>query len=98
MSDTFPNLQGFCGSYFHQDWGLDDPTAEAVVDRYICDATPEEVQQLASEIATFLRLEMSEKERAAVLDGFGCGYYPPGDGVSYSEWPRQVHKLLIGER
>ncbi len=94
----FPNFYGMCGCYFHQDWDMDDPTAEAVVRRYMRDADPQEVQRVAVEIDDFLRIEMTEEERRAILDKFGCEYYPPGDGLSYSEWLRQVHDLLTSKR
>jgi hypothetical protein len=98
MKTRFPNLYRMCGCYFHQDWDMDDPTAEAVVRRYIRDADPQEVQRVAAEIDDFLRIEMTEEERRAVLDRFACEYYPLGDGLSYSDWLRQVHDLLTGKR
>jgi hypothetical protein len=97
MKARFPNLHGMCG-YFHQDWNVDDPTAEAVVRRYMREAAPEEVNRVAAEIENLLRIEMTEEERRAVVDKFGCEYYPPGDDLSYSEWLRQVHDLLTGKR
>jgi hypothetical protein len=98
MKARFPNLSGICGCYFHQDWDMDDPTAEAVVRRYMRDADPQEVQRVAAEIDDFLRIEMTEEERRAVLDKFGCEYYPPGDELTYSEWLRQVHDILTGKK
>lgn len=98
MKARFPNLHGLCGSYFHQDWGADDPTADAVVCRYVRDADPPEIQQVAAEIDDFLGIEMTEEERRGVLDMFNCGYYPPGDGLSYSEWLTQVRDILTSSR
>jgi hypothetical protein len=98
MKSRFPNLYGMCSCYFHQDWDLDDPTAEAVIRRYIRDADPHEVQRVAAEIDEFLRVEMTEEKRRAILDKFGCEYFPPGDELSYSEWLRQVRDLLTGKK
>jgi hypothetical protein len=98
MQTRFPNLNGMCGCYFHQDWVVDDPTAEAVVRRYMREADPQEVQRVAAEIDDFLRIEMTEEERRAALDRFGCAYYPPGDALTYSEWLRQVHALLTAKK
>jgi hypothetical protein len=98
MKARFPNFYGLCCSYFHQDWDLDDPTVDAVVHRYIRDASPQEAGRVAAEIDDFIRIGMSEDERRQALDTFGCQYHPPGDGLSYSEWLRQVHDLLIGKR
>jgi hypothetical protein len=98
MKSRFRNLDGLCACYFHQDWDMDDPTAEAVVRQYIRDADPQEVQKVAAEIDDFLQIEMTEEERKTILDTFGCEYYPPGDRLSYSEWLRQVHELLTGKR
>jgi hypothetical protein len=90
----FPNFCGMCGSYFHQDCLLDDPTAEAVVRRYIRDTDSEVVQRTAAEIDEFLAIEMTEEERKEVLDMFDLGYYPPGDQLTYSEWLREIYAIL----
>ena len=94
MKTDFPALYNFCVGYFHQDWNLDDPTAEAVVRRFMNDDGPQGVQQLRAEIDRFLRVSKSEEQRAAILDAWGCCYYPPGDGLSYTDWLKQVSELL----
>src|SRR5579885_2958193 len=96
--DQFPNLRFLCSAYFHQDWALDDPTADAVIHRYIGDADPQEVRQVAAEIEQFLCTGMTEDQREAVLVDLGCFYYPPGEGLTYSSWLRRVYELLTTER
>jgi hypothetical protein len=96
--DEFANLYGLCSAYFHQDWDLDDPTADAVLHRYIGDSDPQEVQQVAAELGKFLLIEMTEDERKATLDDFCCEYYPPGDGLTYSSWLQRVYDILTAKR
>src|SRR5436305_509125 len=96
--DEFPNLCRLCGAYFHQDWSLDDPTADAVVRRYMVDADPQAVQRVATEIIAFLLIEMTEDERKDNLIDLGCDYYPPADGLTYSSWLQRVYHMLTAEQ
>ena len=96
--DEYPNLYGLFSAYFHQDWAMDDPTADDVVRRYIRHADPQEVQRVADEIIAFLRIEMTEDERQAILDSLYCEYYPPGDGLTYASWLQRVHTLLTAKQ
>ncbi|MBN9122014.1 MAG: hypothetical protein J0I06_23210 [Planctomycetes bacterium] len=93
----YPNLHWLCSAYFHQDWGMDDPTADDVICRYIRDTDPQEVRQTADEISAFLRIEMTENERKAILDGLGCECYPRGEGLTYSSWLQRMHALLTAK-
>jgi hypothetical protein len=77
---------------------LDDPTADAVIERYIGDADSEEVRQVAAEIDALLRIEMTEDERRTLFDDLDCSYYPAGDELTYSAWLRRVHNMLTAKR
>jgi phenylalanyl-tRNA synthetase beta subunit len=97
MRMSLPTFAGVCSCYFHQDWELDDPTAEAVVRRYLRDADPREIELLIAEIDEFLKLEMTDEERQVVLEDLGCEYYPPSDGLTFSKWLHQIRNILNNE-
>ena len=94
LRDQFPNLYGFLAGYFHQDWYLDDPDAEAVIQRFAKDGSSAELQQVADEITLFLALNLEEEKlKAALLGEFYC-YYDP-DGISCTKWLVRVKEKLI---
>lgn len=98
VKEQFPNLFQLLGGYFHQDWCCDDPDAEAVLRRFMNDATPGDVQAVVDDIDRLLGGNLTDDQLKRIV-GFGCYYYydPTADGMSHTEWFRWVqNQLRIG--
>jgi hypothetical protein len=95
VAAQFPNLFQLLGGYFHQDWFLDDANAIAVLQRYLNDAVPGQVQDVANEIEKLLGRNLNDDELKHVLfPELGCYYDPTVDNISQSEWLRWVQNRL----
>ena len=93
MTTLYPNLDEFFGTYFHQDWREDSPTAIEIVERYLAESPPEEVREAGKELSRLLAAA-TEDELADAVHRLGSFYNPRADGLSYGEWLRQVYRLL----
>ena len=94
MTTHYPNLDEFFGTYFHQDWREDSPTALGIIERYLAEWPPEEIREAAKELDRLLVEAPTEDEFADKVRRLGCFYNPRADGSSYGEWLRQVYQLL----
>jgi CdiI immunity protein len=92
MKTAYPNLDQLFGAYFNQDWKMDAPTVEAVLERYLNDGPVEDVAKALSELKSLLTLPEDKIEKT--LDLMHCYYYPLGDGRTYREWLNQVADRL----
>ncbi|HYW07392.1 MAG TPA: contact-dependent growth inhibition system immunity protein [Longimicrobium sp.] len=88
----FPALHTCLAGYFHQDWDLDDPTWEAVVDHFARDA-PDLVPPARRDLARLLAAPDGDVERI-LFDEIMCAFYPPGDGLSIREWLIRLDERL----
>ena len=87
------NLVQFFGAYFHQDWRLDDPTPEAVIERFLEKNPPEEVQKVVVELDELLSLSLPEDElRRMLFEEFLCYYLPTETSVR--NWLAQLRAAL----
>ena len=82
------------GAYFHQDWGLDDPTADAVVRRFSAEETGETVARARADIEQVLQHFESEADLDALIYQLHGYYLPSADGLSAREWLTRVGELL----
>ncbi len=94
MTTPYPHLDEFFGTYFHQDWREDSPTAVGIVERYLAEWPTDEVREAAKELGQLLAAAATEDELAGVLQRLGSFYNPRADGLSYGEWLNQVYRLL----
>ncbi len=78
---------------FHEDWRLDDTSADEVVKRYLRVAPPEEVDRLADELRSLLAERRSEEGLSADLGPF-TNYDPAEDGLTVEQWIQHVLKLV----
>jgi hypothetical protein len=91
----FPNLFQLLGGYFHQDWCLDDPNAEAALRRYMNDTVPGQVQDTVNEIDALLTKNLSDDQlKQMLLVDLGCYYDPTADNITHAEWLRWVQNRL----
>ena len=78
--------------YFHEDWDIEGPTVEAVIDTYLRGASPEEVQEALSEIE--LLLTQPEADVAERLDNWYLAYDYTVDRMDAHDWLRRVEAQL----
>ena len=95
--EQYPALGRFLAGYFHQDWVLDDPDTAAVVDRFVREAGPEQVQAVIGELDRLLASNLDPGSLEALVSSeLNCSYYPPGEGMSYPQWLRWLRGRLAG--
>ena len=84
----------FFGSYFHQDWDLNDATAGAVTQRFVVENSAEVVRKVSLELGQLLSLPATESDlRQLLFDELGCYYLPP-EGVSTRKWLLEAQDTL----
>lgn len=89
------NLVQFFGAYFHQDWPLDDPTPEAVIERFLKKTPAEEVQKVVGELDELLALSLTEDElRRMLFEELLCYYLPTETSVR--NWLARLRASLVG--
>ena len=80
---------------FHEDWRLDDASADDVVRRYRRVAPPDEVDRLTDELTGLIASHSSEDALRAELSPFT--YYDPAeDGQSVEAWIEHLLRLVEG--
>jgi hypothetical protein len=90
----FNNLSYFFGCYFNQDWQCDDPTPEAVIQRFLAENPPSTIEGVAFELAELLSLSLSEDELWRILfEELNCWYKPIRDS-STRTWLIRMQGLL----
>jgi hypothetical protein len=81
-------------AYLHQDWADEyDDVWEAVRD-FCSDQSADEVRRSADQVHMLLESELDEKQLMDATVKLGIYYYPPGVGLSYREWLRDLEALL----
>ena len=90
------NLMQFFGAYFHQDCMLEDPSWEAVVDRYINDSDQALIELTASGIDELLEKNtgVAALEKSMVSE-LGCYYLPARKHLL--SWLSEIKQRLISE-
>jgi hypothetical protein len=86
----FEGLSNFLGGYFHQDWTVGASSADDVIDKFLRDATPEEVRTVVEEINRLLETKVSNIDLENTLRIFGSAYYFKADGFSASQWLQHI--------
>lgn len=96
-SEELEILRQFFGAYFHQDWMMDAPGLDHVVQLFIDDQrTSEELTRLARLIEKYAANDMKDVvlERALVTE-LWCYYMPSADGIAVRVWLRHIANLLL---
>ena len=96
--EIWNTIQNFFGAYFHEDWREDDPTVDAVVQRYMRDATTQDIRNLIEDIEQYLKDHPDDDELLRLLfDDLGCYYLPTAHGLTARQWMTHVVDLLRAE-
>ena len=85
-----PGIHLLCTAYFHEDWMLDDASADDVVRRFCVSEAPNLVRQTAVDISRTLTSDISEAELALLVEHLGTNYWPQADGLSYRAWLSRI--------
>lgn len=93
----FYALQDFFGSYFHEDWTLDDVSPDAIVGRFKAEAASA-VPTVLDELNELLSLDVPDPMLGEhVRTRYDLRYDPRRDGLTMGQWLRRVQTLLAGE-
>jgi hypothetical protein len=93
MSD-WPALQLLLQGYLHQDWPLDFESVWEGVDAFMS-SEPGMVDALRREVEQLYEERLSDEHlRRLLIDELGSGYWPPGNGMSFSAWLTALRKHL----
>ena len=93
--ERFPDLFQFFAGYFNQDWDLDAPDDDGVIEGFLREEPREFVDAVRREIRAFIGLRLPEDVlQQAVWRDLGCSYDPAADGVSMTQWIRSVSERL----
>ena len=90
-------LRRFFGGYFHQDWSLDAPDTNGVVDRYVDDfPKKQDLRILANDLEVLSRAFATDIELEVVLRAeLECdGFVPSLVGKSARAWVRELAERL----
>jgi hypothetical protein len=95
-NDDSEVLRQFFGAYFHQDWSLDAPDADGIVQLFISHhRCKEELSRLALLIDAYASSEGDEaKLERALRTDLWCEYQPSVEGIGAREWLAHVSSLL----
>ncbi|MDP9352685.1 MAG: contact-dependent growth inhibition system immunity protein [Chloroflexota bacterium] len=93
MESERDGLFTLMAGYFHQDWDLDDPTWEAVVERYLRDANPSQIVALHRELGRVLERSKEEHLERLLFQDWGCQFDPRPE-YSLREWLVAISELV----
>jgi len=96
--EPWNTIKNFFAGYFHQDWKEDDPSVEAVVQRYMRESTTKEIRDLVEDIEEYMRDHPDDAELNELLfDDLGSFYDPTAHGLTARQWMTHVVDLLRQE-
>lgn len=79
-------LRQFFGGCFHQDWQLDDPTPDAVVERFVSNSSREDVSKIVTALKELCASEHSEATLRRLLTEDYLSYYLPPPTTPAKVW------------
>jgi hypothetical protein len=89
----FQSFAEMYADYFHEDWRLEDSSADDVVRCYRRFAPPSEVDRLGGELTSLLASHPSEDALKADLGPF-TNYDPAEDGLSVRAWMEHLLEIV----
>jgi len=93
--ERYPELVQFFAGYFNQDWDLDAPTADGIIDLFNRTHSLNERAHIAVLIDAFTAEVRDDAALTrAMFDELGCFYTPEADGMSMRSWLQHVSSRL----
>lgn len=93
MKERNEILFHFFAAYFHQDWNLDAPNWQGVVNCFVRDEGSERARHVRDEVNKLLNKVESDVQLAQVLGELGC-YYWAGSPSQMRDWLETVSTKL----
>lgn len=93
MNERNEILFHFFAGYFHQDWNLDDPSWQDVVNRFVRDDGEEAAGYVREAVNKRLDEAESDVQLAKVLEDLGC-YYRAGSPSEARVWLENLNAKL----
>ena len=93
MKERNEILFHFFACYFHQDWNLDDPSWQDVVNRFVHDDGAEAAGHVCEALNKLLGETGSDEHLAKVLENLGC-YYWAGSPSETRVWLKNLNAKL----
>lgn len=81
--EPYPDALQLLGCYLHQDFDLDDGTADAAIEHAVTESDADRLSGAARELAEIADLD--DRSIETILNRL-CSYHPPSDGRTYREW------------
>lgn len=95
IRQKFPHLFQFFAGYFHQDWELDDPDPQTVIDRFLQETKLTLVEDTLVELSQLLAMNLAETElQQILLYDLSCNYDPSVDSYSHQVWLELLQNIL----
>jgi hypothetical protein len=91
---NYSGLKHLLGSYLHQDFVDEFPTAMDAVRAFASGEPSESVQAAANDITMLLADEKFLRSPDSVLFELGCYYDPRSEGMTAMEWLQQAQRAL----
>ena len=94
--EEIEQLRQVFGAYFHQDWDLDAPDVDGVIDQFIADQRGRaQLVQLAALVDAYADSFQNDSELArALINELWCDYLPRTAGTTAREWMQHVATRL----
>lgn len=86
----YPALQNFLSAYFHQDWGMEHDTPEAVTEYYRDSEKPGLVAGTRKELERLLAAGHDEEALGARVRALGAEYDPTASGGTWRGWLESI--------
>jgi hypothetical protein len=83
--------------YLHQDWTEDYGDVWEAVQDFCSGQSAHAVRRAADQVHMLIESELDEKQLGDAAEELGIYYYPPGVGLTYREWFRDLEVLLRGQ-
>ncbi|MBL9170723.1 MAG: hypothetical protein JNN07_23525 [Verrucomicrobiales bacterium] len=93
-TSSFPKLEQFLGSYFHQDWPLEAETTSEIIEAYRRKASPRSLSDLTQELAELRAEKLNETQLRKRMEALGACLDPSAEGLSYSQWLANLESTL----
>jgi hypothetical protein len=96
----YPELYQFFAGYFYQGWvsdyrwDLSEPSFKAVVRHFRAVNPPSVVEAVRTQLDELIALEDNNDDLAGVLFELGSGFNPGFEGLSESDWLKQIAEVL----
>lgn len=95
MQQIHNELFRFLAGSFNQDWGDEYASANSVVEGFVAENSPEEIDKVRAQLHELLELDLPESEIRSLLFGkYVCSYYYPDEWDSAKDWIRHLLDTL----